>query len=80
LGQERNKLDSSVQFERIKTLRCADFYYYNRGAGRDVEEQGDQAMKDTASLDKQNFDSWKAKIFYELTFSNCWWLGNATGN
>jgi hypothetical protein len=30
----------------------------------------DQAMRDTASLDKQNFNTWKDKNFYELTFSN----------
>ena len=31
---------------------------------------GDQAARDTASLDMQNADKWKSKNFYELTFSN----------
>ncbi|HEX5153604.1 MAG TPA: M1 family metallopeptidase [Parafilimonas sp.] len=69
IGQDRNKQDSSINFDTDKDTTLRDFYYYNRGADA-MMRAGDQAMRDTASLDKQNFNSWKDKNFYELTFSN----------
>lgn len=69
IGQERNKEDQNIKFATDADTALRDFYYYNRGADA-MMRANDQAARDTASLDKQNFNTWKDKNFYELTFSN----------
>ncbi len=69
IGQERNRVDSTVKFDTDVDTTLRDFYYYNRGSDA-MMKANDQAIKDTASLDMQNINKWKAQNFYELTFSN----------
>lgn len=69
VGQDRNKQDQGIKFATDADTALRDFYYYNRGADA-MMRANDQAARDTASLDKQNFDAWKDKNFYELSCSN----------
>ena len=68
VGQDRNKLDSTVKFATDVDTSLRDFYYYNRNA--DAMMRADKADKDTASFDMNDVSKWKDKNFYELTFSN----------
>ncbi|SFQ24367.1 M1 family metallopeptidase [Parafilimonas terrae] len=69
IGQDRNKENQDIKFATDADTALRDFYYYNRGADA-MMRSNDQAARNEASLDKENFDTWKDKNFYELSFSN----------
>lgn len=69
IGKERNKKDKSISFYVETDTSLKDFYYHNRGAD-DLMKLNQAITSIDTSLDKINYDKWKNKFFYELTFSN----------
>ena len=67
IGQQRNKLDSSVHFYTDTDTTLRDFYYYNRNADDKMKEN-----KKNAAIEKDDINSklWAGKNFYQLHFSN----------
>ncbi|MDA0986455.1 MAG: M1 family metallopeptidase [Bacteroidetes bacterium] len=69
IGREINKNDKTIKFLVDEDPSLKDFYSLNPGAD-DLLRLNKNISANDSSLDRSNYENWKNKFFYELTFTN----------
>ncbi len=67
LTKIRNKEEKKIVFATDADTSLRDFYYYNRNADANFQQQQREAA---VTVDKENKGKWAGKNFYELSFTN----------
>jgi hypothetical protein len=67
LTKIRNKEEKKIVFATDADTSLRDFYYYNRNADANYQQQQREAA---VTVDKENKGKWAGKNFYELSITN----------